>query len=125
MNSESQEVERLFGELCEQTEHPFPQNGKPDVPLKQGVYIIRKEDTVLHVGRTRGGKDGLCQRLNNHLHGSSSFVKNYPPLDGKGVRLREDGYKFQYLEVEDRRERIFLESYATGVLCPEYIGLGE
>ena len=40
-----------------------------------GVYIIYSPNgRVTHVGRTVRGKRGLRQRLNNHLHGASSFV---------------------------------------------------
>ena len=91
MNRESQEVKMLFDKLCTQTKRSFPQYRQPlDAPSKLGVYIIRKEETVLHVGRTLRGRDGIYQRLNNHLYGSSSFTNKY--LKGKGATLREDGY---------------------------------
>jgi hypothetical protein len=87
------------------------------------VYIIYKEEVVLHTGRTLRGKDGLQQRLKNHLHGSSSFTVEY--LKGKGATLREGGYTYQYLELGDSRKRALLEAYAIGTLCPEHLGLGE
>jgi hypothetical protein len=124
MNSESQEVKRLFSELCERSKHSFPKHRQSlDAPSKQGVYIIRKEKTVLHIGRTLRGKDGLYQRLKNHLHSSSSFTNNH--LQGKGAILREDGYTYQYIEEKAPRKRALLEAYATGILCPEYLGLVE
>ena len=124
MNSESQQVRVLFDELCAQLKRSFPQYRQPlDAPSKPGVYIIRKAETVLHVGRTLRGRDGIHQRLKNHLHGSSSFTNVY--LKGKGAALREDGYTYQYLELEDRRKRALLEAYAVGTLCPKHIGLGE
>jgi hypothetical protein len=124
MTSESQEVKRLLNKLCSQPRRSFPQCGQRlDAPSKPGVYIIRKECTTLHVGRTTRGKDGIHQRLKNHLHGSSSFTNEY--LKGKGSTLREAGYTYQYLELENPRKRALLEAYAVGELCPKHIGLGE
>lgn len=124
MNSESKEVKMLFDKLCAQAKRSFPKPHRPlDAPSKPGVYIIRKKNTILHVGRTLRGKGGIHQRLKNHLHGSSSFTNVY--LEGKGVTLREGGYTYQYLELEDPRKRLLLEAYVVGKLCPEYIGLGE
>jgi hypothetical protein len=59
----------------------------------------------------------------NHLQGSSSFTNDY--LKGKGAPLREEGYTYQYLELEDPRKRALLEAYAIGTLCPKHIGLGK
>ncbi len=124
MNKESQGIKILFDKLCRQLKRPFPRFRQPlDAPLKQGVYVIRKKETVLHVGRTLGGRNGIHQRLKNHLHGSSSFTKKY--LKGKGATLREDGYTYQYRVLEDPRKRALLEAYAVGTLCPKHIGLGE
>ena len=124
MNSESEEIKMLFNELNVQPKLLFPQYRQPlDAPSKPGVYIINMEQTVLHVGRTLRGKDGIHQRLKNHLHGSSSFTNEY--LKGKGAILREDGYTYQYLVLEDSRKRALLEAYAVGTRCPEHIGLGE
>jgi len=124
MNNESQEVKVLFDELCAQPKRSFPQYRQPlDAPLKPGVYIIRKKETVLHVGRTLRGRYGIHRRLKNHLQGSSSFTNDY--LKGNGATLREEGYTYQYLELEDPRKRALLEAYAVGTLCPVHIGLGE
>jgi len=124
MNSESQEVKMLFNKLCSQPKQSFPQYRQSlDASSMPGVYIIRKGETVLHVGRTLRGKGGIHQRLENHLHGSSSFTDKY--LKGKGATLREDGYTYQYLKLEDPRKRALLEAYAVGTLCPKHIGLGE
>ncbi|HCC68276.1 MAG TPA: hypothetical protein DEP99_00075 [Nitrospiraceae bacterium] len=124
MIRESQEVKKIFDELCAQTKRPFPKFSQPlDAPSKPGVYIIRKKEVVLHVGRTLRGKGGIHQRLKNHLHGLSSFSAKY--LKSKGVTLRKDEYTYQYLVLEDPRKRALLEAYAVGTLCPEHIGLGE
>jgi hypothetical protein len=122
MNDESQEVKRLFCELCAQPKRLFERQPL-DAPSKPGVYIICQGETVLHIGRTLRGRSGLHQRLKNHLHGSSSFTKEY--LKGRGATLREGGYAYQYLELEDSRKRALLEAYAIGTLCPKHIGLGE
>lgn len=124
MTSECQRIQRLFKELCAQHESSFPQGRKPlDAPSKPGVYIIRKEGTALHVGRTLRGTGGLHQRLMNHLHGSSSFTNEY--LSGRGATLREKGYTYQFIVVKDPRRRALLEAYAVGTLCSKHIGLGE
>lgn len=123
MNKESQKVKMLFDKLCAQSRRSFPLSHQPlDAPLKQGVYIIRKEEAVLHVGRTLRGRNGIHQRLKNHLHGLSSFTNVY--LKGKGATLRKAGYTYQYLMLEHPRKRALLEAYAVGTLCPEHIGLG-
>jgi hypothetical protein len=119
---ERQEVKDLFAALIKQPILPFPQARKKlEAPLKPGVYVIRKGDIVLHVGRTLRGKKGLYQRLTNHLDGNSSFTRDY--LHGKGNTLRE-GHTHQSIIVEHPRLRALLEAYATGTLCPKHIGLG-
>src|SRR4030066_1790247 len=101
------EIETLLRKLCNQPRQVFPQQRERlDAPLKQGLYIIRKDEAVLHVGRTLRGKNGLRQRLTNHLHGSSSFVNEY--LKGKGTILRNGKYTYQYLELSDSRKRALL-----------------
>jgi hypothetical protein len=123
MTCENQEVKRLLVKLCKQPKRSFPKPRQTlDAPAKPGVYIIRKKDAVLHVGRTLRGNGGIHQRLKNHLYGSSSFTKKY--MKGKGKTLREDGYTYQYLELKDPRKRSLLEAYAVGTLCPKHIGLG-
>lgn len=122
--TENLRVQELFNELRSQDEFPFPQHRKRLVaPAEPGVYVIRKRETVLHVGRTLRAKGGLHQRLNDHLHGSSSFTNKY--LGGEGAKLREDGHTYQYLPVGDPRLRALLEAYAVGSLCPKHIGLGD
>jgi hypothetical protein len=122
-NEECREIENLFRKLCDQPRRSFPQeHQRLDAPLRHGVYIIRKGEAVLHVGRTLRAKDGLHQRLTNHLHGSSSFTEEY--LKGHGEILRGTQYTFQYLEVPDQRKRALLEAYAVGQLCPVHLGLG-
>jgi hypothetical protein len=86
------------------------------------VYIISKGETVFHVGRTTRAKNGLHQRLSNHLHGRSSFTKALFNRDGNQLR---NGFSFQALVVTDSRLRALLESYSVGSLCPKHIGTGE
>ena len=124
MSRERQTVKKLFGKLCKQKEKPFPKKHQPlYAPLKAGVYIIRENKIILHVGRTHRAKKGIHKRLKEHLHNSSSFTKNY--LHGKGATLREKGYTYQYLELENSRERALLEHYAIGTLCPRHLGTGK
>ncbi len=92
-------------------------------PQTQGVYAIRAGDgTVLHVGRTVSGENGLAQRLQNHLSGKSSFVRAYLKGDTKHLR---DTFTFQCIEVENDRERALLEFFAIAWHCPLHVGLGR
>ncbi len=112
MTPERQKVEELFTELCKQRMVQFPQEREQlEAPSEPAVYVIRKGEIVLHVGRTLRGRDGLYQRLKNHLHGSSSFTDKY--LKGNGATLRK-GHTYQFLVVEDARLRALVEAYATG-----------
>ena len=122
MTSERRLIQGLFKKLWVQPAHSFPQHGPLNAAKKQGVYIIRKGRVVLHVGRTLRGKNGLHQRLNNHLYGSSSFTNEY--LEGEGARLRK-GHTYQYLSLGNPRQRALLEAYGVGTLCPKHVGLGE
>jgi hypothetical protein len=123
MESNSQRILRLYEELLQQKEHPFPQPGEPlEASKKQGVYVIRQGRKVVHAGRTMGGKEGLKQRLSDHLKGKSSFAMHF--LGGDGSRLRT-GYTFQYLEVSDAKNRAWLEALVAGTLCPAHIGIGR
>ncbi len=120
---ERQKIQRLFTQLDKQPKHPFPKLRESlSAPATHGVYVIRdSSQTVLHVGRTYRGQNGLSQRLLNHLHAQSSFVQVY--LHGHGAALR-DSYTFQYLEVADDRERALLEHAATAWHCPNHLGVG-
>lgn len=95
LNREQRRIRQLFKTLKKGRRQSFPEHGKGvDAPNEQGVYVIYapRSGMVVHVGRTYRGKAGLRQRLNNHLHGSSSFVQEY--LNGHGKRLRS-GYSFR------------------------------
>lgn len=119
---ECQQIKALFKQLQKQKKFPFPAVGNiPDVPETQGVYVIRDSaQRVVHVGRTLRGCAGLRQRLNDHLQGRSSFVRNYL-IDRTLLR---NGYTFQYLPVQDNRQRALLENLTTAWHCPAHLGLG-
>jgi len=128
MSREIQEIKKLFAELRKQGKQPFPKKGEIlKAPREHGVYIIRRnvrgKETVLHVGRTLRGKNGIYQRLKNHLGGASSFTKK--SLNGKGSTLRKNGHTYQYLAIKSPRKRALLEAYAVGTLCPKHLGTGE
>ena len=124
MRHESSQVRRLLTQLKRARPQAFPVSGERlDVPDKHGVYIIYSSRlVVLHVGRTVRGKRGLRQRLNNHLHGASSFAIQF--LKGHGAKLRRN-YRFAYIEIADARVRALVESLAVGTLCPRHLGVGE
>lgn len=123
MTDEKKQLEQLFKQLISAPIELFPEFRHPlKAPKKRGVYIIRSpKGTVLHVGRTPSAKDGLYQRLRQHMSGSSSFV--IQDLNRDGSQLRGN-YWFQCLVVDNRRQRALLEAYAIGQLCPRHIGLG-
>jgi len=128
MNREIQEIKKLFRELRKQDKQPFPKKSKTlYAPREHGVYIIHKQirgrETILHVGRTLRGRNGIYQRLKNHLGGASSFTKK--TLNGKGSTLRRNGHTYQCLVIKHPRKRALLEAYAIGTLCPKHLGLGE
>ena len=76
----------------------------------------------MHVGKTSGGREGIQQRLKNHMQGSSSFVKKY--FKRKYKKLRKT-CRYQYIVVRKQRTRALLEAYAIGQLCPKHIGKGK
>jgi len=122
MNSERKEVKELYEKLRRQKKLAFPEaRERLEAPKKHGVYIIYQGKKVIHIGRTLRAKNGLHQRLMNHLHGNSSLTIN--EFNGSGTKLRK-GFKYRCLEVECPRKRALLEAYAIGYLCPNYIGLG-
>jgi hypothetical protein len=124
MDGERVEIIKLFRELPRQPPVPFPQpRQKLVAPDAHGVCTIRDSPQhVVHVGRTVRGKNGLRQRLGNHLAGPSSFMQRHLAADGSALR---DGYTFQYIEVARPRERALVEALASGWLCPDHLGLGE
>ena len=124
MRSEPEKVRILFNKLVRAPLSHFP---LPRVNVAaandQGVYLIYSpKGKILHVGRTYRGKNGLAQRLRDHMFTASSFTNQY--LEGRGFELR-NGYKFRYLVVKDARLRALIEAYAIGRLCPAHIGLSQ
>ena len=121
---EKKKIEKLFKELISAKVYLFPLPRQVVIaPIEKGVYVICDPDgNVVHVGRTPRAKNGLRQRLKNHLAGQSSFVHTF--LEGKKEILRKV-YSYKYLVVKDSRERALLEAYAIGMLCPAHVGVGE
>ena len=120
---EIDKISSLHNQLLNSNTYSFPSSRKVDVSLWQGVYIIyNKKGKILHVGRTRGGEDGLNQRLYNHLTNNSSFSKNY--LRAHQIKLRQIG-RFKYIKVDNARVRALLEALTTGKLCPVHLGTGK
>jgi hypothetical protein len=117
-------IRKLFEKLEQQPLVPFPQ-GREKLAASDchGVYVIRNPSgEIEHVGRTLRGRGGLFRRLRRHLGGRSSFMHKRHQRNGKLLR---DGYTFQFLVVDDGRERALLEHYATAWHCPAHLGLGS
>ena len=123
-SAERDHIKALLRKLDSQPLQAFPApRGKLEAPRTHGVYLIRSiAGEVLHVGRTVSAKNGLAQRLRNHLDGKSSFVRSY--LNGD-ARVLRDNHSFQCIEVEDDRERALLEHCAVAWYCPAHLGLGR
>jgi len=128
VSKEFEEINKLFKKLLSNEKHLFPKKYvRTNAPTHKGVYIIyNPEGKVVHVGSTPRGKNGLSQRLRNHLSGSSSFCRNY--LKGDKTKLRER-YKYKYIVIDtkttDYKRKIrLLESYTIGKLCPKHLGVG-
>jgi len=123
MKGEPKAIKAKLNQLLKSPLLRFPTSGERlKVPHLQGVYIIYDpKGRVAHVGRTVRGKRGLHQRINNHLHGRSSFVIN--ALKGKGAQLRQ-GFKFRFVSIENSRLRALIEAFAIGQLCPDHLGDG-
>ncbi len=118
-------IKKLFEKLEQQPRVPFPKGrDKLAAPAdRHGVYVIRNPSgEVEHVGRTLRGRGGLFRRLSRHLCGRSSFMHKHHDRNG---HLLRDGYTFQFLAVDDDRERALLEHYATAWHCPAHLGLGS
>lgn len=119
---ERDRIQQLLDALEQASITPFPSGGESiTVPKKLGVYVIRDPTkSVVYVGRTTRAKNGLHQRLRNHMAGKSALVRLH--LNGDTSRLRE-GYSYQFLEVENDRERALLEHLAVAWHCPVVLGL--
>lgn len=123
MIKESDRIRILHKELVGSKVYRFPSYGKIEVSKKQGIYIVYNNVKIpLHVGKTNGGRNGLNQRLLNHVRNQSSFSKLY--MQTNNISLRGWG-EFQFIEVENSRERSLLEALTAGLLCPAHIGTGE
>lgn len=123
MTREQEKVKALFAELMRSQLQTFPESrGKLNAPAGRGVYIIYdSRGRVAHVGSTPRAKGGIAQRLRNHMAGASSFTRVKFNRDGSKLRSK---YKFQCIEIRDKRCRAFLEAYAIGTMCPSHIGIG-
>jgi hypothetical protein len=124
--TESSFIKKLFDELIHQKLFLFPHKGyveKLGVPSRQGVYVIYDPRKIpVHVGRTVRGRNGLRQRLNQHMLGQSSFVQEF--LKGCGSKLRGK-YSFRYYVINNDRHRALAESLGVGIICPKHLGLSR
>jgi hypothetical protein len=83
-------IAALFDALTTAPLQSFPGRGvKLVAPNDHGVYIIYSPDNdALHVGQTPRGRNGLRQRLGNHLRTNSSFTRQ----SLRGRRLTTQGW---------------------------------
>ena len=74
--TEPQNIKQLHNQLVKSTFHEFPIKGKIQASTKQGVYIVY-DDLLrpLHVGKTNGAKNGLNDRLQNHVWNQSHQIR--------------------------------------------------
>jgi len=121
MNNTQKKVKELYKTLLDAEEHLFPpKRQRLNAPKEKGVYIILSpRGKVLHVGNTPRAKEGVHQRLRNHMNGLSSFAHQYLEGDGDWLRGR---CKFKFIVERNPKLRAYLEAYAIGNLCPEHIG---
>lgn len=118
---EGKKIKKLYKKLCQAEGVPVPKEGRIELPETEGVYLLlNKKDEVLLVGKTEGGKGGLRSRINTQLFGSSPFRKMY--LLPSGIDIRKKHF-VHWLTIESERDRILVEAYAMGKLCPAFIGM--
>lgn len=121
--SEPQEILKLHKELIASKKFLFPETGKVIVTNKHGVYIVYSpKEEVLHVGTTKYGKEGLNQRLTNHISKQGVFYREY--LKPREIEMRGTHF-FRCIEVSNSRTRGLLEALTAGLLCPAHFGTGE
>lgn len=121
--TESETLMVLHKTLVESELHTFPIIGKIKTSNNQGVYIIYDSNMqVLHVGKTNSAREGINQRLLNHVRNQSSFSKLY--MKPNKINLRGFG-QFKFIEINEGRTRSLLEALTAGLLCPLHIGTGE
>lgn len=114
------EIKELLNELLKEPLKYFSDNDTiSKLTIAQGVYIIYQDKSILHVGRTYRAKQGIKQRIKNHLYGNSSFMKYFDKMNKEKLKKY---CTFKYIEVKSDRKRALLEFLAIGILCPEYLG---
>lgn len=117
---EAERIKELFNTLINSELYKFPIAGKVVVSKDQGVYIIfNSESCAAHVGNTVRGKEGLNQRLNNHLKNQSTFAQKF--ISPNNYSLRSE-FRYQYIVVPSARDRALLQALAIGLLCPLHLG---
>jgi hypothetical protein len=131
--NELKNVQRKFADLIRSELRKFPDaRQKLEAPTERGVYVIYgPRGEALHVGGTPRAKNGIRQRLTDHLHARSSFTEKSKYLRNKVKRGTQQGRSdwvrsncsYRCLPIEDDRMRALLECYTIGQLCPDHIGI--
>jgi hypothetical protein len=119
--TETDVVQALLEQLQTEPLYPLEKSAVKSVPDERGVYVIYDAaGNCIKVGRTPHGR-GLRERLRRHEIGNTDRWLEWC----NGDRSKLGGRQVRWLVVDDPRQRCLLEGLATGVLCPQILGLGQ
>lgn len=125
------ELEAQFARLLNAPIIKFDRGCRSSLPKTQGVYRIYHPEApavTIRAGRSKKASGGLRQRVyNNHLMGNQPDNLR-AQLVGDRVCINLEAAKdyireslvVQFLEVQDSKERTWLEHFMLGVLQPRY-----
>jgi len=86
-----------------------------------GIYAIRRPDSneIVYVGQT---KAGISNRMHQHLHMNGGSDLQIILRDHPEYPQDKTMYRTHYLEIQDERKRLFVESFIISVLQPSFNG---
>ena len=88
-------------------------------PTRHGVYAISNpnDDEIVYVGMSKTAKDGVGQRLSDHLNNKEAATLK--SMAG-GDKKKAEEYCVRILEEDAFITRRNLEAFAIGVLSPRF-----
>jgi excinuclease UvrABC nuclease subunit len=88
-------------------------------PKRHGVYVISdpEDSEIVYVGMSRTAKEGVGQRLKDHLNNKEAAVLK--SMVG-GDKKKAEQYFVRIIEVDDNITRRNLEALAIGALSPKF-----